>query len=431
MLGRYPAGIAVLLLCLWMILDAQSIVYAQAPYRDIDAQGVRKIMVAVPDLDMQTAVSGFTGTSLAQLLGQAIDLHGFVKVSDSKVYGGSRNMDWKILAVDFVILADVRPNSAGVELAAQILDGATNAVLTTRSYKGAAGQMEEMVLRLCDGIIKDITGEEGISHTRIAYVSDATGRKEVYISDILGRHPRQVTKHRALCVSPRFTPDGQHLTYSTYHRGNQDLYITDLRQNTSTRSLSRRKGLNMAPAFMPDGSNLVVTLSMNGNPDLYLMNRQGQIREQLTSGAGINVSPSFAPDGQNLAFVSDRSGKPQLYVMNMANRQPKRLQTGCSESTEPAWSPKGNEIAFTCLKEGRYWLAVIGANGGNVQLLSGAGTGNFESPSWSPDGRLIAVTKKSGSRSVICVVGRLGKEIRPLFTIKGNQTSPQWSGRLH
>ena len=396
---------------------------AERAYFDITASDMRKIMVAVPNF------SGDQGTAVAQLLAKGFALHGFINVIDSSRYGGAKNADWKGLGVDYVVLGQVGADPAGMMIEGQILDVASDKVLAGRRYKGASAQMEDMTLRLCDTLIEDFTGEAGVARTRMAYVSDATGRKEVYVTDILGRNPRQVTSHRALCVSPRFTPDGNFLAYSTYHRGNQDLYITDLRQNATTTSLSRRKGLNLAPAFAPDGRTMVVTLSQNGNPDLYLMDRQGQIIRQLTSGAGINVSASFSPDGQSIAFVSDRSGKPNVYVMGLGGGQAKRLTFKHSENSEPAWSPKGDEIAFTGLEGGVYRLFVMDRNGGNVRQLSSGG-GNYESPTWSPDGRMIAVTRKSGSRSEICVVSKTGKDVRVLFTMKGNQSYPQWSGRL-
>ncbi|WP_051554078.1 Tol-Pal system beta propeller repeat protein TolB [Desulfobulbus elongatus] len=397
---------------------------AERAYFDITASELRKIMVAVP------AFSGDgQGPAVTQLLSKGLALHSFVSVIDSSRYGGGRDADWKSLGADFVVMGKVGPDPAGMMIEGQILDVASNKLLAGRRYKGSADQLEEMTLRLCDALIEDFTGEMGVARTRMAYISDATGRKEVYVSDILGRHPRQVTSHRALCVSPRFTPDGNFLTYSTYHRGNQDLYITDLRQSSTTTSLSRRKGLNLAPAFTPDGRSMVVTLSQNGNPDLYLMNRQGEILKQLTSGAGINVSPSFSPDGQSMAFVSDRSGRPNVYVMSPVGGQAKRLTFKYSENSEPVWSPKGDEIAFTGGQGGVYQLFVMDRNGGNVRQLSSGG-GSYESPTWSPDGRLIAVSRKSGSRSEICVVSKNGKDIRVLFTMKGNQSYPQWSGRL-
>jgi TolB protein len=395
-------------------------------YYDISASDVRKIMLAVPNF---AGAGGGQGTTATQILTKGLELHGFIGVVDASRYGGSRDADWKSLGVDYVVLGQVAADPAGVMVEGQILDVASNKQLAGHRLKGSAAQLEDMALRLCDILIQDFTGEMGVARTRIAYISDGSGRKEVYVSDILGRHPRQVTQHRALCVSPRFTPDGNFLAYSTYHRGNQDLYITDLRQNATTNAISRRKGLNMAPAFSPDGRTMVVTLSQGGNPDLYSMDRQGNILGQLTSGAGINVSATYSPDGQSLAFVSDRSGKPNVYVMSPGGGSAKRLTFKCSENSEPAWSPKGDEIAFTGLQGGAYQLFVMDRNGGNVRQLS-TGGGNYESPTWSPDGRLLAVTRKSGSRSEICVVSKNGKDVRVLFTMKGNQSYPQWSGRL-
>jgi len=399
---------------------------AERAYFDITATDVRKIVVAVPTF---SGSGGAPGASVSQLLTKGFELHGFISVIDSSRFGGSKEADWKSLGADYVVIGQVGSDPAGMAIEGQILDVASNKLLAGRRYKGSAAQMEDMTLRLCDGLIEDFTGEMGVSRTSMAYISDATGRKEVYVSDILGRHPRQVTKHQALCVSPRFTPDGNYLAYSTYHNGNQDLYITDLRQSASTNALSRRKGLNLAPAFATDGKTMVLTLSKNGNPDLFRMDRQGEILEELTSRNGINVSPSYSPDRQSLAFVSDRSGKPNVYVMNMNSRQVKRMTFKNSENSEPSWSPKGDEIAYTGLQGGSYQLFLMDSNGGNERQLTSGG-GNYETPTWSPDGRLIAVARKSGGRSELCVLSKNGKDVRVLFAMKGNQSYPQWSNRL-
>ena len=413
--------------CLFCILSQNS--FAERTYYDISASDVRKIMVAVPTFSGGAGGQESSGAAVSQLLTKGFDLHGFISVIEASRYGGSREADWKSLGADYVVMGQVTADPAGMAVEGQILDVASNNLIGgVRRFKGPQAQWEDMTLRLCDALIEDFTGEAGVSRTSIAFVSDGSGRKEVYVSDILGRHPRQITRHKALCVSPRFTPDGNSLAYSSYHKGNQDLYMTDLRQNTATNAISRRKGLNMAPAFSSDGRTMVVTLSHSGNPDLYVIDRQGKIVEQLTSRAGINVSPSFSPDGQSLAFVSDRSGKPNVYVMDMSSRQAKRITYKSQESSEPAWSPKGDEIAFTGLQGGSYQLFVMDRNGGNVRQLTNGG--DYESPTWSPDGRLIAVTKKGGGSSKICVINKNGKDVRMLFSLQGSQSYPQWSKRL-
>ena len=420
----FAAMLVLVVSILFVTLARESV--AERAYFDITGANVRKIMVAVPNFS--GAAAGQQGQAVAQLLTKGFELHGFIAVIDASRFGGSREADWKSLGADYVVMGQIVGDPAGMAIEGQILDVGSNQLLAGRRFKGAASQWEDMTLRLCDGLIEDFTGEAGVSRTSMALVSDGTGRKEVFVTDILGRHPRQITRHNALCVSPRFSPDGNFLAYSTYHRGNQDLYITDLRQNKTTSALSRRKGLNLAPAFSPDGRTMVVTLSKGGTPDLYLIDRKGNIIEQLTSHAGINVSPSFSPDGQSMAFVSDRSGKPNVYVMNLASRQAQRLTFKNSENSEPAWSPKGDEIAFTGLTGGTYQLFIMDRNGGNVRQLTTGG--NYESPTWAPDGRLIAVTKKGGGSSKVCVVSKNGKDVRTLFNFKGNQSYPQWSKRL-
>ena len=405
-------------------------VRAETTYFDITASEVRKIIVAVPGFTGSAAAPGNAGMTVAKLITDGFELYSFLNTIDYGRYGGRKDADWKAMGVDYVVMGEVNSDSAGLAVEGQILEVATNRMLPGRRYKGASSQLEDMALKLCDALIEDFTGEPGVARTKMAYISDATGRKEVYVTDILSRHPRQITKHRALAVSPRFTPDANSLAYTSYHRGNQDLYITDLRQSSHTSSISRRPGLNLAPAFTPDG-NMIVTLSVGGNPDLYLIDRQGKILSQLTERAGINVSPSISPDGRTIAFASDRSrgGHPKVYLMDLGSRQVRLLQNSIGECSEPAWSPKGDEIAFTGLVGGSYQVFVCDRNGGNVRQISSGG-GDFESPTWAPDGRLIAATRKSGGRSQVCVLSKNGKDVRVLLNMRGNLSFPQWSPRL-
>ena len=418
------------LACLLLLAGFAGSAAAERIYLDITASGVRKVVVAIPAFVDRTGsdASGKRGLHMAELLARALDFHGFVRVIDPARYGGLQDADWKGLQVDYVVRGGYRLDGDSLTVEGRLFDVAEDRPLAGRRYRGKARQQDDMVLRFADALVEEFTGEPGISRTSIAYVSDETGRKEIFISDVLGRSRRQVTRHRHLCVSPRFTPDGNFLAYTTYHRGNQDLYITDLRQNRVTRALSRRRGMNLAPAFAPDGKTMVLTLSKDGSPDLYLLDRKGRILKRLTQRAGINVSPSFSPDGTSLVFVSDRSGRPQLYIMEMGSLKVRRLTFQGTENSEPSWSPKGDRIAYTSLVDGHYQIYTIDPAGGAPRQVTSA-WGEYESPTWSPDGRQIAFSRRRNGHSEICVALANGKELRVLFKLKGNQSYPQWSPR--
>ncbi len=420
------------ILCVTVLLSLSfvSAAVAERIYLEIAASGMRKVIVAVPPfVDAAGNPVSQVGSDIAGMVSRGLDFHGFIQVVDPDSYAGSRGVDWKALGADYVVMGKYSSNGSNMVIEGRLLDVVEDKMLAGRRYKGSAAQRDDMTLRLVDALIQEFTGEPGISRTSIAFVSDATGRKEVYVTDVLGRKVRQVTRHNHLCVSPRFTHDGRSLAYSSYHRGNQNLYITQLNQSKVTRVLSRRKGMNLAPAFSPDGKTMVVTLSKSGSPDLYLMDLKGKIIEQLTRRAGINVSASFAPDGKSLAFVSDRSGRPQVYVMDLASKKTRRLTFQGNENAEPSWSPRGDRIVYSGLVDGKYQIFTIPVDGGSATRIS-SGPGDFESPTWSPDGKQIAFSRKYNGRQELSVVFANGEGLRTLLSLKGNQSYPQWSPRI-
>lgn len=412
-----------------VFLGALSTSQAERVYLDITAQDVRKVVVAVPQFTASSAsdAEAKQGRAMSELLSRALAFHGFIQILDPERYGGRSDADWKALGADYVVVARYESDASGMLIEGRLLDVGEDRMITGRRYSGSVSQRDDMVLRLCDALIDEFTGVPGISRSRLAFVSDLTGRKELYLADVMELNTRQVTRHNTLVVSPRFSPDGNFLAYSSYHSGNQNLYVTDLRQSKRTTAISRRKGSNLAPAWSPDGKTMVVTLSKDGNPDLYLISREGKILKQLTKRAGINVSPSWSPDGKTLAFVSDRSGTPHVYLMDMKTLGVRRLTFQGRENTEPAWSPDGKLLAYTGLGEGNYQIFTMDPQDPSTAQQITSGWGEFESPTWSPDGRQIAFSRRRNGRQEICVVMKDGRDMRVLFKHKGNQTYPQWA----
>lgn len=402
-------------------------------YLDITSAEFREVPMAVPYFVDKTRPERLqeSGKKMADIMSRALTFHGFVSMVDPKSYSGKQQADWQDLGAEFVVLGQYQTKSSGdIVLEIRLVDIHEGRMILGRRYKGSWEKHRQMLLKFCDEIVLKLTGEQGISLSRIAFVSNGGGEnKEIYLTDVLGDDIRQVTKHRNLALSPRFSPDGLKLAYTSYHNGNPNLYITDLRQSQKTQPVSRRQGLNMAPAWSPNGGSMAITLSKDGNPDLYLINLEGKIKKRLTSNEGINVSPSWSPDGKQLAFVSDRSGTPQIYIMNEKTKTVRRITYVGNENTTPAWSPKGDWIAYTGYSEGNHCILIIRPEGGAPLKLTQY-WGDYESPTWSPDGRQIAFSMKRDGKQQIGAIFRNGKGLRTLFDIKGDQSLPQWSPRL-
>lgn len=397
---------------------------------DISSAELRKVPVAVPYFTrgQKDGKAEDSGKEMASILAAALEFHGFISIIPASSYGGGQDNDWLALAADFTVIGTYSIENEITVLEIRLIDISTGRMILGRRYRGTAEKVPTMILKFCDEIINKMTDEPGVSRTKIAFVSEKDGVKEIYLADLFGNNPRQVTRHRKIAVSPRFTPDGLFLSYTSYHRANPNLYLTELAQDRITTPISQRKGLNMAPAWAPDGKTMAITLSSGGSPDLYLLNREGEIIEQLTKNAGINVSPSWSPDGERLAFVSDRSGSPQIYVMNIRTRSVNRITYVGNYNTTPAWSPKGDLIAYSGHHENRYHIFVIPPEGGRPTRLTRT-WGDHESPSWSPDGRQIVFSRNRNGEQKICAIFKNGAGLRVLFDWEGNESMPQWSPR--
>jgi len=398
-------------------------------YLDITSSNTRSINIAIPWFVNTAQPSSLQvyGKKLADTLGKALKFHGIFSIIPPEKYGKIQNANWKSKGADFVVLGNYILSPQGVQMEIRLLDVAGGDMLMGKRYKGSKNHEQKMLYKFTDSVIKEMTGESGIASSKIAFVSDKNGFKEVYTTDILGNETKQITRHKNLVVSPRFLPGGRYLTYTSYHSGNQNLYITDLNQSKTTRPISRRKGMNLAPAWSPDGQKMILTLSKDGNPDLFMCNRKGKIIKQLTRRSGINVSPSWSPDGKQIAFVSDRSGRPQVYTMQLNDGKVQRITFKGLENAEPSWSPKGNLIAYSSLINNSYQIFTIAARPTNAPRQITTGAGHHESPSWSPDGKQILFSYRSGRSQKIYAILKNGNYMRQLFDIKGNQTYPQWT----
>lgn len=421
-----------ILLCFCTVLLLSAIPASARIYLDITSADLRKLPIAVPYFIDKNDPAAITdkGKNLAELLGKALTFHGFVSIVPSSKYNNDRSSNWSSVGADFVVLANYETHANGVTMELRFNDAHNNKMLAGKRYKAPWPKINNLVLKFADEVVLKLSGEKGISNTKIAFVSDQSGQKEVYLADILGENIRQVTRHKNLTVSPRFSFDGERLAYTTYHRGNPNLYITDLSQSKKTKAISWRNGLNIAGGWSPNSKQLVTTLSKDGNPDLYLMAPNGNILKRLTTNEGINVSGSWSPDGSKIVFVSDRSGTPQIYIMNVSSQKVSRLTFNGKENTTPSWSPQGDLIAYTGRDNGNHHLFVIPAEGGSPTKITEF-WGNYESPSWSPDGRQIVFSRNRNDKQQLCRIFLYGKDITPMFTIAGNQTYPQWSPRLN
>ncbi len=309
-------------------------------------------------------------------------------------------------------------------LEGRLFDVAKGEMVFGKRYIGTQKVLRGMVHRFADEIVYRLTGEKGIAQSKIAFVSIVNGAKEIFVMDYDGHNEMLVTGNRSINLSPRLSPDGKLLAYTSYRDRNPDLFLLNL-ETGRREKLSSSPGLNISPAWSPDGKWLALSLSKDGGINLYLMRRDGSEVRQLTEGSGINVSPTFSPNGRQIAFVSDRGGSPQIYVMDVEGTNLRRLTFTGDYNVSPRWSPRGDKIAFVSRREGAFHIFLMNPDGSGVQQLTTKG--NNEDPAWSPDGRHLVFTSNRDGQRTLYVMRADGSEQRRLINNGRENFLPDWS----
>lgn len=335
---------------------------------------------------------------------------------------------WANIGAEALVVGEVSFRNRSLILEARLYDVVNKEMLIGKRYIGEITDLSRMVHRFADEVVFALTGEHSFFLTKVVFVSQATGNKEIYLMDFDGRNITQLTRHQSICLSPRFSPNGTKIAFTSYKAGNPDIYIRDLRTGDERR-LVHFPGLNISPSFSPDGQRLAFTLSKDGNPEIYTMRVDGSDLTRLTYDPAIDVSPSWSPDGKRIAFVSNRGGHPQIYLMEANGQNIQRLTFEGNYNTHPAWSPRGDRIAFDSFTGDGTNICTIRSDGTGYKILT-AKLGRCEMPSWSPGGSHIIFSSNRDGPNHLFLVDAEGTHIKKLTFLRGGDTYPNWSPRI-
>jgi TolB protein len=440
----YPRNLRASFLCLsvFLLVIFQATPAVSRIYIDINSPLQKKIPIAIPSFRYEggDGANQSMGKDLADILNNALSFSGLFQGLDPAVFledpekmGVKKEeikfSEWRFLGADLLVRGSYQIQGEKLGLVIRLFDVIHQKLLLKKIYANDLSAARQTILTFADEMMLHLTGELGIFHTQIAFVGNATGKKEIYLADFDGTNIRQMTRDHHLNLAPTWSPNGKKISYVGYKRGNPDLYTMDLVTKVGE-PISMRPGLNVAPTYSPKGDTLAATLSFTDNSELYLLDARGEIVEQLTNGWSMSVSPSWAPDGQKLAYVSNRAGKPQVYVLDLATKRSTRLTFEGDYNTSPAWSPRGDRILYAGLNGGRFNIFMINPDGTELRQLTG-GEGNNENPCWSPDGRLILFESDRRGTRTLWVMQANGTDQRRLrLNLGGSHTEPDWSPRL-
>jgi len=261
-------------------------------------------------------------------------------------------------------------------------------------------------------------------------VSDRSGHKEIWVMDYDGSNQRQLTHQASISLSPRISPDGARLAFSSLTKSGWEILMYSIDLNRLV-SFPHFGGTNLSPSWSPDGARLALSSSRGGHSEIYVCDASGGNLHAMTTGKGLDVSPEWnRKTGAQIAFVGDSTSLPQVYTMEADGTNLQRM-TDQGYAVDPSWSPNGQFLTLAWTR--KYGPGEPGSR--DIYLMDIASKqwvqlthdgGSHDSPSWSPDGRHIVFQSSRSGREEIWMMLADGTKLHQL-TFTGRNSQPNWS----
>jgi dipeptidyl aminopeptidase/acylaminoacyl peptidase len=209
-------------------------------------------------------------------------------------------------------------------------------------------------------------GLTSASHvSRVAWVFDNKGERNIWVADAPSFMPRQVTHYKGddgqAIASVKLTPDGKTLVYA---RGSEINKEGTSANPTSQTKMPKQQAWSVnvsagEPRLLgdvgcneegcedlqvsPDGKNVV----WSGKKHLWIAPIDGKKKaEQLDELAGESDTPRWSPDGKRIAFRSNRKDHSFIAVLELATKKISYLEPTTNRDAGPVWSPDSKQVAF-------------------------------------------------------------------------------------
>ena len=178
---------------------------------------------------------------------------------------------------------------------------------------------------------------------------------DLYTMPASGGKATRITDGMAYDTHPRYSPDGQHIVFTSDRSGSDNAWIMDLATEETTQITKGDNEWVQSAEWSPDGDYVVVSKGRR-NHKLFMYHKDGGGGFQLIKApAGLKaVEPAFSADGRFI-YYAQRNGawnynaqlpQYQLAVYDRDNGQNATITSRYGSAFSPTLSPDGKWMVY-------------------------------------------------------------------------------------
>lgn len=240
----------------------------------------------------------------------------------------------------------------------------------------------------------------------VAYIERVGCNASLWVMQYDGSAPQQLTAPAGSTFSPKWSPDGTRILYSSWTDSStrSDLWVFDVVTGTSS-VLLPTAGDQIMPDWSPDASRIVY-VEQGTNSELWTMRPDGSDRVQITTLGASASEPSWSPDGSRILFSTDVNTRWDLYTIRPDGTGLARITSPSTtgwDVVEGSWSPDGATIVATVDSGYGLFLTLLDADGSNVRDLTPNACRQDYTPSFTIDGTHVLFTRADPDTAIYII----------------------------
>jgi len=217
---------------------------------------------------------------------------------------------------------------------------------------------------------------------QLAYVSFENNVSTIFVQTLRTGNRIKVSSRAGINGAPAFSPDGRKIVLTLGGvDGNLDINILDLRTRALKR-LTTNRAIDTEGTWSPDGQHIYFTSDRGGSPQIYRVSVEGGAPQRVTYEGSYNARPRLSPNGDRLAMVTLDRGNYRIAVQDLDDGDFLILSTGRQDES-PSFAPNSDSLIYAT-RQGRDGVLEMVSADGLVRQRLGSGNGDIREPVWSP-----------------------------------------------
>src|SRR5450432_160044 len=138
-------------------------------------------------------------------------------------------------------------------------------------------------------------GAKSLAGSKIYFVSDRSGAKEIWSMDYDGSNQRRLTQYNSTSSMLAVSPDGKLFAFTTYAGGNPQIRVHSVETGRRLPFYNPVSSVVETPEFSPDGKQMLFATALNGWVQICIAGTDGGNFRRISNVRAIEVSPKVNP----------------------------------------------------------------------------------------------------------------------------------------